>query len=77
MDVIKHRPVLIPTLLITMMVLTACSKQNWYQGAQSAQTAQCLKEPDSEFNDCNQPSKESYEDYEEKREQLILENSPQ
>ncbi|MBE9568709.1 MAG: hypothetical protein IMF14_08430, partial [Proteobacteria bacterium] len=38
------------------MTLPACSKQNWYQGARSAQTAQCMQGPESEYKDCNQQS---------------------
>ncbi|MBE9559200.1 MAG: hypothetical protein IMF15_00360 [Proteobacteria bacterium] len=53
-----------------MIVLAACTKQSWYQGAQSAQSAHCLKEPLSEYEDCNKQSKESYEDYKNSRDQL-------
>jgi len=57
----------IPGLLfmagILVISLSACSKQNWYHGAQSAQTAHCMKQPLSDYEDCNQPSNESYHDY--------------
>ncbi len=57
--------------LAIIATLTACSKQNWYHGAQSAQTAHCMKQPLAEYNDCNEPSQAtSYQDYEKDREQL-------
>lgn len=70
----KHNTIGLITIIIALMTVSACSKQNWYQGARSAQTAQCLKEPDSEFDDCNQQSDETYESYKDKRDQLIEEN---
>jgi hypothetical protein len=51
--------------------LAACSQQNWYQGAQSAQTAECMKEPLAEYKDCKQQSGQtSYEDYKKSQQQL-------
>lgn len=50
--------------------LTACSKQNWYQGGQSSLQAQCMKGPASEYNDCMKQSSESYPEYEKNREEL-------
>jgi len=53
--------------------LVACSQQNWYHGAQSAQTAHCMKQPPAEFNDCNQPSREmTYDEYEKSRQELKI-----
>ncbi len=56
--------------LIFVAALTACSKQNWYQAAQSAQTAQCLNEPQSEYADCNRQTEQSYDEYDKNREEL-------
>jgi len=67
------------TISVTIALLvtfTACTTENWYKGAQSAQTTQCMKEPLSEFEDCNKQTEERYEDYREQREQLIKENTP-
>lgn len=61
-------------ILILIIGVSACSKQNWYQGAKSAQTANCMNEPLSEYADCNQPTEESYDEYDKKREELIEEN---
>ncbi len=59
------------TLLLITAAVTACSQQNWYQGARSAQTAHCMKQPLSDYDDCNQlPHEMSYQDYQKNKEQL-------
>lgn len=65
----RHNALIIITVTI-MVTLTGCTKQNWYQGAQSAQTANCMKQPLSEYENCNQQSEENYDSYQEKRKQL-------
>jgi hypothetical protein len=65
---VRHQHLVIAFIL--SLGLTACSKQAWYQGAQSAQTANCMQEPLSEFEDCNKPSDENYQDFERKRKDL-------
>ncbi len=49
MTTFNRHNVLILITMIIMVTLAACTKQNWYQGAQSAQTANCMKEPLSEY----------------------------
>jgi hypothetical protein len=61
------------SIFILLMVLTSCSTQNWYAGAQSAQTAHCMKVPVSEYEDCINQSTESYDEYSKNREQLLKE----
>lgn len=62
------------TLILISTGLVACSQQNWYQGAQAAQTAQCMKEPLSEYRDCKQQSGEaSYDDYKKSQKPLKTE----
>ncbi|MDT8283700.1 MAG: hypothetical protein RQ982_12950 [Gammaproteobacteria bacterium] len=65
MKLSRLSPVLITVALI------ACSEQNWYQGAQSAQTAECMKQPFSEFKDCNKMTDKSYQQYKSERDQLL------
>ncbi len=61
------------SLLLLVVGLSACSQQNWYHGAQSAQTAHCMQQPLAEYNDCNQQSQEmTYEEYEKSREELKI-----
>ena len=62
-------------IFIFTLGLNACSKQAWYQGMQSAQTAKCMEEPVSEYDDCNQQSDEIYQDYERNRKDLSKEPS--
>ena len=65
-----------PLVLLLTITLAACSQQNWYQGAQSAQTANCMKQPLAEYNDCNQQSQEmSYQEYQKTQEQLQNQDS--
>jgi Na+-translocating ferredoxin:NAD+ oxidoreductase RnfG subunit len=59
------------TLLLTTV---GCTTENWYRGAQAAQTTQCMKQPLSEYDDCNEQTKQSYDSYEEEREQILKEN---
>ena len=56
--------------MVIVITVVACTKQGWYQGARSSQTANCMKEPLSEYEDCNKQSDESYEDYKNSRDQL-------
>jgi len=67
---------LIALTVILSFGLTACTTQNWYQGAQSAQTAHCMKEPLPEYEECIKQSEGNYESYKYDREQLIEENRP-
>ena len=50
-------------IILALLTLTSCSAQNWYKGAQNAQTEQCMQGPLSEFQDCNRRSHESYLEY--------------
>ena len=68
----KHLYIAITLVAIT---LTACTKQAWYQGAQSAKEAHCMKGPVSEYEDCIQQSSENYDEYNRNREALIEENT--
>lgn len=63
------------TIILLVITLTACTKQAWYQGAQSSQTAHCMKEPVSEYNDCIKHSAENYDEYNKSREALIEKNT--
>ncbi len=63
-------------LLITAVLsitLSACSKQNWYLGAQAAKQAQCMKGPDAEYENCMQQSNENYDEYKKSRDELLKE----
>ena len=62
-------------IFASSIFLTACGQQNWYQGARSAQAANCMKQPLAEYEDCNQSSQDmSYQQYEKMQEQLQSED---
>jgi len=69
----RHQTMITTFLLV--LGLSACSKAAWYQGAQSAKTANCMKQPISEFDDCKQQSDESYHDYEKNRKEITQDPS--
>ena len=73
---VKTMQQLISITFMLALTLTACSKQGWYQGMQSAQTANCMKEAISEYDDCKQPSNENYDSYEKVRKD-IMKTAPQ
>jgi hypothetical protein len=56
--------------VLLLPLLPACSKQNWYQGMQSAHEARCKQEPLSEYDDCMRQSHDSYDEYEKNRKDL-------
>jgi hypothetical protein len=60
----------------SLLSLTACTTESWYQGAKSAQATHCMKEPISEYEDCMKQTEGGYHSYQEKREQLLQENQP-
>ena len=72
MGTTRKQNIFIVTGILTIL-LASCSRQNWYAGAQSSQTAHCMKEPASEYEDCTQQSKEDYDEYSKNREQLLKE----
>jgi hypothetical protein len=61
----------ISTIPLTM---AGCTTQSWYEGAQAAQTTQCMKQPLSEYDECNSQTEQSYESYEKEREDILKES---
>ena len=62
-----------------LLAVTGCTTESWYQGAKSAQTSHCMKEPISEYEDCIKQAGEdgeSYQGYKEKPELLLQGNQP-
>jgi len=56
--------------LLLSLTLTACTNQNWYAGAQNAQTAHCMQVPAADYKDCIKQTTESYNEYEKQRDTL-------
>ena len=75
----KHNIYITVIVVASLLAVTGCTTESWYQGAKSAQTSHCMKEPISEYEDCIKQAGEdgeSYQSYKEKREQLLQENQP-
>jgi hypothetical protein len=62
------RKYLVALLLITM---TACTRQQYYEGLKAGRSASCLEYPESEYEDCIDETKTSFEEYKRQREQVI------
>ena len=63
------------TLISTCILLvTACSKQAWYKGAESSHDIQCLNESNSDYEACINENRHSFDEYEDIKEQLDQEN---
>jgi hypothetical protein len=67
MNTVKRQ--IIAVLLLPLV--SACSTQNWYTGAQSAQQAHCMQGPYAEYEECMQQSTGDYNTYSKNREQLL------
>jgi len=55
-------------LLLTM---TACTRQQYYEGLKAGHRASCLEYPESEYADCVDETKISFEEYKNQRQQAI------
>ena len=54
-----------------LLTLTACTKQQYYEGLNAGHRAGCLEYPESEYAGCIDETKTSYEEYKQQREQAI------
>ena len=56
---------------LLLLALSACSKQQYYEGLKAGRRASCLEYPESEFEDCVDETNTSFEEYKRQREQVI------
>ena len=65
----------IPLAIISSVILSACSNQDFYQSAQRNQQQQCAKENPShhEYEECLRRSEQTYKEYKEERERIVSE----
>ena len=56
---------------LLLFALSACSKQQYYEGLKAGRRASCLEYPESEFEDCVDETNTSFEEYKRQREQVI------
>jgi hypothetical protein len=52
------------------LVLSACSNQQFYEGAKAARQANCLNYPAAEYKECMEDSTQSYEQYKQQRDEV-------
>ena len=56
---------------ILVIILTACTRQQYYEGLKAGHRASCLEYPESEYKDCVDETDTGYEEYKLQREQAI------
>jgi hypothetical protein len=53
-----------------MLALSACSNQQFYEGAKAGKQANCLNFPAGEYKECMEDTSDSYEQYKQKRDEV-------
>ncbi len=69
-----RKPVMSTRLAVTgllLIVVSACSSQQYYEGLKAGRKAQCLEYPEAEFEDCVGDTTTSYEEYRRQREEAV------
>lgn len=51
--------------------LFACSQKSVYEGIQAGERNACLKEPESQYDDCMQRANKSYDEYKRERDEAL------
>jgi hypothetical protein len=64
---IRRKYIVVFLLLIT----TACTKQQYYEGLKDGHEARCLEYPESEYADCIDETSTGFEEYNKQRQQVI------
>jgi hypothetical protein len=55
---------------LCLVALTACSSQQFYEGAKAGKQANCLNYPEAEYQDCMEDTRDSYEQYKQQRDEV-------
>ena len=58
-------------VVFLLLTMTACTRQQYYEGLKAGHRAGCLEYPESEYKDCVDETKTSYEEYKQQRDQAI------
>ncbi|MGB5396929.1 MAG: hypothetical protein WBN96_07255 [Gammaproteobacteria bacterium] len=64
----KHRT---PAILAFLVLISACSSANWYQGAKTSGEIECRKQPEGRYDECMRQYETTYEQYKQQREDAI------
>lgn len=60
----------VPTLLLAMLFVQACTNRQVYQAVQHNRQLECQRYPDTRYEECMRQSDTSYEEYEAERQAL-------
>jgi len=58
------------TILLLLISLQACSSRQAYEAMQMRERNECLKVPESQYDECMERADESYDTYKQNREEL-------
>jgi uncharacterized lipoprotein len=56
---------------LCLLALSACSSQQFYEGAKAGQQSNCLNYPEAEYQECIDESGDSYEQYKQQRDEVV------
>jgi hypothetical protein len=56
---------------LLLISLTACTKQQYYEGLKAERRTECLEYPVSEYEDCIDETQKSFEEYSTERKEVI------
>jgi hypothetical protein len=54
-----------------LLVLSACSSQQFYEGAKAGQRSNCLNYQEAQYQVCIDESGDSYEEYKQQRDEVV------
>jgi len=60
-------------LVISIILVSACSTRAWYETVHQNQKLQCQKLPPSEYAECMEQASETYDKYKRKRDEVVNE----
>lgn len=58
-------------MVYQLLTITACTRQQYYEGLKAGHRAGCLEYPESVYADCIDEIETSFEEYKDQREQVI------
>lgn len=56
--------------MLCLLILSACGKQQFYEGMKAGQRADCLDYPEAEYRECVEETRDSYEQYKQQRDEV-------
>ena len=59
------------SLCLVFVVIAGCSNRGAYEGIQASNRNECLKVPESEYDECMENASKSYNEYERERKEAL------